>query len=149
MQTADQVPTPPQTPVYPYYAPVPPIPAVAKKSSGLINASFTIGLILFILGLINTSFSSILPVLLRGRYGWSISSYSVLISLIGLLVFFIPGLIGFILGISGFRRMIKENPPHKYFKAVTGIVLCFAPTLWLLNTLLIMASSWLYQLYGM
>lgn len=148
MQTADQTPQPPQAPVYPQYMPTSVYPTVSKKSSGLIKASFTIGLILFILGLINTALNSWLPILFTRRLNWSVSSYGVLISVIGLLVFFIPGLIGFILGVVGFRRMVKENPPHKYFMAVAGIVMCFGPMLWLLNSLLMMGTSAIFQAFG-
>lgn len=148
MQNASQVPQPPQQPIYTPYIQTPYIPA-HKKSNGLITASFTIGLILFILGLINTAFSNWLPYLFTRRYGWSIANYGVFTSLLGLLVFFIPGLIGFILGIVGFRRMIKENPPHKYFIAVAGIVLCFGPALWVVNALLITLTSAIVSAAGL
>lgn len=148
MQTANQVPQPTQPPIYPQYPPIPPIPANPQKSNGLIKASFTIGLILFIIGLVNFALSSWLPLLLMHRFGWSSSMYGLFVTGIQLLVFFIPGLIGFILGIVGFRRMIKENPPHHYFMAVAGIAMCFAPSLALINILLTMATGAIINITG-
>lgn len=145
MQTADQVPQPPQAPIYPQYVPAPSIPSIAKRSSGLIKTSFAIGLILLVLGLIQSLLINFLPNYLINRMGWKASTYGLFNAGTNLVVFVIPGIIGLIFGIVGFGRLAKEPQPHKYFMSVTGIALCFSPAIGLIHMILNMLSGLLMR----
>lgn len=130
MQTA-----PPAPPMSSYPYPNPP-----KKSNGLITASFIIGIVLLVLNLVYSSI--IQSILARNLRYTAIAIISMTIS-----VFFgFIGLLGLLLGILGFRRLVREQPPLKYFLAVSGIALCFHSALSILGVLANLISSFLFSI---
>ena len=134
MQTAAQV---EQYPVYPAQS-------GKKKSNGLVKASFIIGLILLVLGVLNTGFFNIFLQSLIHKGTLPAGQYGIIAGVISIVVFGIPGILGLILGIIGFRKMIKEPPPYDYLTAVAGIGLCLMYSIGLFMNLIAVFANLIF-----
>ena len=126
MQTAAQVPNIP--------VPVPPPPIIPKRQSNkLVTTSFVMGLIVFlpILFIILMNITGNRIQLLTGIH---VPTWRALV----IFIFGFLGLIGLFIGSIGFVKMISTPQDKRpYFKAISGIVLCFAAFFYLLMSMMI------------